>query len=207
MEQRQTRRNQLTRPEPSTTSTSSYHIQCVQSADIDSVVALYATNFAPFAAADKSVKKYVTAATKQLQDLQKKLNPAAGTVEVTAKSKATSMEHHLWVAKASSESSVVSGIIGVKRWKMVDPDASSSTDRFEIVHFCVGGETRRQGIGSALLSEALQYCRREGASVASLTVLSSFIDARRLYEARGFTETGRDTLSPQCTMIHMQLTL
>lgn len=71
MEQRQTRRNQLTRPEPSTTSTSSYHIQCVQSADIDSVVALYATNFAPFAAADKSVKKYVTAATKQLQDLQK----------------------------------------------------------------------------------------------------------------------------------------
>ena len=108
----------------------------------------------------------------------RKLNPAIGTVEVTAKSKATSMEHHLWVAKASSESSVVSGIIGVKRWKIVDPDASSSTDRFEIVHFCVGGETRRQGIGSALLSEALQYCRREGASVASLTVLSSFIDAR-----------------------------
>lgn len=147
------------------------------------------------------------------------------------------MEHHLWVAKPSPESSVVSGIIGVKRWKVADLDASSCTDRFEIVHFCVDGQTRRQGVGSALLSEALEYCRREGAPVASLTVLSSFTDARyavlrrfstsihsllyhsndqflfcgmgcrRLYEARGFTETGRDTLSPHCTMIHMHLTL
>lgn len=108
----------------------------------------------------------------------RKLNPAVGTVEVTTKAKVASMEHHLWVAKASSESSVVSGIIGVKRWKTVDPGAPSSTDRFEIVHFCVGGDSRRQGVGSALLSEALQYCRREGASVASLTVLSSFTDAR-----------------------------
>lgn len=71
MEERQARRNRLTAPEPSTTSSSSYRIQRVQSADIDSVVALYATNFASFAAADKSVKKYVTAATKQLQDLQR----------------------------------------------------------------------------------------------------------------------------------------
>lgn len=47
------------------------NIRSVQSGDIEAVVELYTTNFAAYALADKSVKKYVNSATKQLRDMKR----------------------------------------------------------------------------------------------------------------------------------------
>lgn len=100
----------------------------------------------------------------------------------------TKMEHFLWVSVPDISSidesmSRILGMIGIKRWKSNSELYSSSevqntSDRFEIVHFCVSSAVRERGIGSNLLSEAFAFCRNQGASSVSLTVLSSFVEAR-----------------------------
>lgn len=58
--------------------------------------------------------------------------------------------------------------------------------------FIVHQDSRREGIGRALLSKALEEAREEGLSRLELHVLSGNLPARKLYERLGFS--GNDSL-------------
>lgn len=112
-----------------------------------------------------------------LYSLYRKLS--TGESKPPSSSKKSSMDHFLWVA-TDSESSTVVGAIGVKIWKSTIPDNNTAQNdqRVEIVHFCVDSLLRNQGIGSQLLTQAIQFCRQSNSIVVNLTLLSTFEDAR-----------------------------
>lgn len=60
-------------------------------------------------------------------------------------------------------------------------------ESWEIASIAVQPEYRRRGIGTALLTEALQLFRSRGARQASLEVKIDNKDAQRLYERFGFS--------------------
>ena len=61
----------------------------------------------------------------------------------------------------------------------------------EILNFAVRPSARRQGIGGALLGEALGWAKAFGAEKAFLEVRTSNLAALRFYERHGFEVTGR----------------
>jgi len=64
-------------------------------------------------------------------------------------------------------------------------------DELHIATFATHPSFRRQGMGSALLTEALADAKRLGARRAFLEVRASNGIARELYKKFGFEETGR----------------
>lgn len=64
-------------------------------------------------------------------------------------------------------------------------------DELEIDNLVVGASARQQGIGRALLTEALQKAWQRGARYAFLEVRESNLAARSLYYSVGFTQFGR----------------
>jgi len=64
-------------------------------------------------------------------------------------------------------------------------------DEFEIDNVAVASAWRKAGVGSKLLTAALQLARQKGAVRAFLEVRSNNSAARSLYENQGFTLVGR----------------
>jgi len=71
--------------------------------------------------------------------------------------------------------------------------ARCADDEWEIENLVVEGERRRQGVGSALISELVREARRSGAAAVLLEVRESNAPARLLYEKAGFNYVGRRT--------------
>ncbi len=71
--------------------------------------------------------------------------------------------------------------------------ARCADDEWEIENVVVEGERRRQGVGSALISELVREARRSGAAAVLLEVRESNAPARLLYEKAGFNYAGRRT--------------
>lgn len=138
-------------------------VRGVRPDDIDQVIAMYTATFADFAAADKSVKKYVSFAVKQLSDLRRQ----SELVHVSAKNGANMMtgllEHRLWVATKEGPESAnkIMAMIGVKKWRKNSTSASNeqgtSTVHHEIVHFCVDTSAQRCGLGTLLLRKVIPH--------------------------------------------------
>lgn len=68
--------------------------------------------------------------------------------------------------------------------RLLDPEA-------EIYSLAVRPETRRKGVGRALVSRALEICRDRGMERIFLEVRDSNVPAVVLYEALGFVPVGR----------------
>jgi [ribosomal protein S18]-alanine N-acetyltransferase len=60
----------------------------------------------------------------------------------------------------------------------------------EILNLAVSPEARRQGVGAALLREALSWAEQSGAVRIFLEVRASNAAARQFYEVHGFTSAG-----------------
>ena len=71
--------------------------------------------------------------------------------------------------------------------------ARCADDEWEIENVVVEGERRRQGVGSALISELVREARRSGAAAVLLEVRESNAPARLLYEKAGFNYARRRT--------------
>jgi len=61
----------------------------------------------------------------------------------------------------------------------------------EILNFAVAASRRRQGVGTLLLSQSLEWARSFGAEKALLEVRMSNVAAIRFYEKHGFEVVGR----------------
>ena len=64
-------------------------------------------------------------------------------------------------------------------------------DELEIDNLVVAASHQRQGIGAALLAEALRLAMERGATDAVLEVRASNLAAQKLYESFGFVTAGR----------------
>lgn len=69
--------------------------------------------------------------------------------------------------------------------------AQRAADEAEILNLAVDPVARRHGVGRALVREALTALAARGARTVYLEVRESNAAARRLYEAAGFTVSGR----------------
>jgi ribosomal-protein-alanine N-acetyltransferase len=63
-------------------------------------------------------------------------------------------------------------------------------DEGELLSIGVGPVYRRRAIGSALLRESMERCRRAGAATIFLEVATDNRSAQRLYRSFGFDEVG-----------------
>lgn len=66
-----------------------------------------------------------------------------------------------------------------------------AADEGEIANICTAPEVRGQGVGGALLDDALGIADASGVDAVYLEVRTSNTAARRLYEGRGFLMVGR----------------
>jgi len=64
-------------------------------------------------------------------------------------------------------------------------------DEAELYQIAVREDSRRRGIGDALMDEAVRYCRSQGAKSVYLEVRRSNETAIRLYKKHGFKSEGR----------------
>jgi ribosomal-protein-alanine N-acetyltransferase len=64
-------------------------------------------------------------------------------------------------------------------------------DEGELLSIGVGPAYRRRAIGSALLRESIERCRRAGAVSLFLEVATDNVTAQALYHALGFQEVGK----------------
>jgi ribosomal-protein-alanine N-acetyltransferase len=69
--------------------------------------------------------------------------------------------------------------------------ARVAADEAEILTLAVLPESRRRGVASALLAQALRHAAQAGAAAMLLEVAEPNAAARGLYAAFGFTEAGR----------------
>ncbi len=67
----------------------------------------------------------------------------------------------------------------------------SAAAEAEIITLAVRPETRRHGVGAALVAEALRHACREGVKTMHLEVAADNAAALALYRHCGFAETGR----------------
>lgn len=64
-------------------------------------------------------------------------------------------------------------------------------DEAEILTLAIRPESRRQGLGRALIRDALAHSRQNGIKTLHLEVAADNTPAQRLYQACGFTQTGK----------------
>lgn len=64
-------------------------------------------------------------------------------------------------------------------------------DEAELYQIAVREDSRRRGIGDALMEEAIRYCRSHGVKAVYLEVRRSNEAAIRLYKKHGFKSEGR----------------
>lgn len=83
-----------------------------------------------------------------------------------------------WVAEGSG------GVVGFLAVRVV-------AEEMEVLNLAVEPESRRQGVGGALLRAALVFGESAGATRISLEVRESNEAARRFYEGQGFRVVGR----------------
>ena len=69
--------------------------------------------------------------------------------------------------------------------------ARTAADEAEILTLAVHPDSRRLGLGAALLAEALRAAKARGAAAMLLEVAEPNLAARGLYAGFGFTEVGR----------------
>jgi ribosomal-protein-alanine N-acetyltransferase len=91
----------------------------------------------------------------------------------------TEPRHILLVARAPHVIAMFSG------WVIVD--------ELEVDNLVVRPDSRRQGIGAAMIREAMNISKARGAHTGMLEVRASNLAAQRLYESFGFVVTGRRT--------------
>jgi ribosomal protein S18 acetylase RimI-like enzyme len=75
-------------------------------------------------------------------------------------------------------------------------DGDLADDIAELVAIYVDPPRCRQGVGTALLREALDRCERQGKSEISLWTLSGNEGAQRFYESHGFEPDGTEQIHP-----------
>ncbi|HKH22534.1 MAG TPA: GNAT family N-acetyltransferase [Solirubrobacterales bacterium] len=75
-------------------------------------------------------------------------------------------------------------------------DGDLPDDVAELVAIYVDPHRWRQGVGTALLREAMERCRREGRSEMSLWTLSGNHGAQAFYERHGFEPDGNEQIHP-----------
>ncbi|MCI8600628.1 MAG: ribosomal protein S18-alanine N-acetyltransferase [Oscillospiraceae bacterium] len=63
-------------------------------------------------------------------------------------------------------------------------------DELNIHRVCVLPEYRRIGVGTAMMTRLMEFCRREGLRQVFLEVRKSNLNAQRLYKRFGFTAVG-----------------
>ncbi len=80
-------------------------------------------------------------------------------------------------------------------------NTSSPTQYYELGHFCVCEDVRQKGIGKALISSLMEYCKILKISTLQLTVLDDLEAAKRVYEQNGFQRTKETALSDTCKII------
>ncbi|HKW89505.1 MAG TPA: ribosomal protein S18-alanine N-acetyltransferase [Candidatus Acidoferrales bacterium] len=68
--------------------------------------------------------------------------------------------------------------------------ARQAADELEILNLAVSAASRRKGVGSLLLREALAWAEQNGISKLHLEVRASNFAAVKLYEAHGFRSAG-----------------
>ena len=79
----------------------------------------------------------------------------------------------------SDDGGSIAGTVGIK-----EDDKDSALLR----RFFVSPDHRRRGVGSALLNEALEFCRKEGYKKVIFRCTDRMRDAMRLCEKKGFRE-------------------
>jgi GNAT superfamily N-acetyltransferase len=75
-------------------------------------------------------------------------------------------------------------------------DGDLGDDVAELVAIYIDPPHWRQGVGSALLREAVDRCKRQGKSEISLWTLSGNEGAQQFYESHGFVRDGREQIHP-----------
>lgn len=65
-----------------------------------------------------------------------------------------------------------------------------AADKSEIVNIAIEPESRHQGIGRMLLSDAMEHARKAGARAIFLEVARENAAARSLYKRQGFVQVG-----------------
>lgn len=68
----------------------------------------------------------------------------------------------------------------------------------ELCRLCVGTTEKRQGIATALMTEALAICKTQGWERVELSVHKELFAARELYHKFGFSLIESIELSSQC---------
>lgn len=72
-------------------------------------------------------------------------------------------------------------------FKKIDPDYTIPHKRIYLSHMIVKDEYRNRGIGSIIIDYLIDYAKRLGYEEISLGVDTDNLNARHLYEKKGFT--------------------
>jgi ribosomal-protein-alanine N-acetyltransferase len=96
-----------------------------------------------------------------------------------------------FVLVAEDQSKSGSATVSAPTSSMVAYLAAHCIDNdWELQYIVVAKKSRRRGVATSLMNEFFSHVRATGGSQISLEVRESNHDARRLYSALGFTETG-----------------
>ena len=77
------------------------------------------------------------------------------------------------------------------------PSIWSRSDEAYIAEFYVAGESRRRGLGSAIMTVTLDLCRERGCEYVFLGTDEYDADAHRLYERFGFSNLSEPEAGPE----------
>ena len=89
----------------------------------------------------------------------------------------------VFVAEAEDDSSHIAGVIHVEKYNVLYFPTMAN-----ILGLAVAADFRRQGIGSALLKQAEEWARENGASSMRLNSGESRKQAHEFYRAQGYTD-------------------
>ena len=110
---------------------------------------------------------------------------------------------HYWVASTVDCTNEVIGAISIIEGESGETSRSSCV---ELNAFYVSESYQRKGIGSALMKEALQFCRSSGVRRVDLTSNKGYYDpAIRYYEKIGFSHVKEYEIMPGVILVDLKL--